>query len=123
MTFVGRVPRALLERGDLVRIPYDPFHVLVALVDGEPVAIEDACNHAGASLSEGERKGDCVSCPMHGYLFDLKTGRLVEPRGLCTDQRTFVARFDDEHREHDGDVCVWDPGAGVALIGVTQARR
>jgi nitrite reductase/ring-hydroxylating ferredoxin subunit len=120
VTFVGRVPRALLERGDFIRIPYDPFHVLVALVDGEPVAIEDSCNHAGASLSEGERKGDCVSCPMHGYLFDLKTGRLVEPRGLCTDQRTFVARFDGEHRE---DVCVWDPGAGVALIGVTQARR
>lgn len=95
----------------MVRVPYAPFHVLVALADGVPVAIEDSCNHAGASLSEGDRRGDCVSCPMHGYVFELRTGRLVEPRGLCSDQRCFVARFDG------GDVVVWDPGAAVTVIG------
>jgi nitrite reductase/ring-hydroxylating ferredoxin subunit len=95
----------------MVRLDWPPFHVLVALVDGAPVAIEDACNHAGASLAEGERKGSCVSCPMHGYLFELTTGRLVEPRGLCDDQRTFVADVDGD------DVVVWDPGAGIAIVG------
>lgn len=117
MKLVGRVPRARLEDGRLVRLPYEPFHVLVALAGGDPVAIEDACNHAGASLSEGDRKGDCVSCPMHGYVFDLRTGRLVEPRGLCSDQRTFVARFEG------ADVVVWDAGAGVTIIDTTLARR
>jgi nitrite reductase/ring-hydroxylating ferredoxin subunit len=116
VTFVGRVPRASLEDGATVRIAYEPFHVLVALVAGEPVAIEDACNHAGASLSEGTRTGDCISCPMHGYVFELQTGRLVEPRGLCSDQRVFVARVEGD------DVSVWDPGAGVTLIGAALAR-
>jgi nitrite reductase/ring-hydroxylating ferredoxin subunit len=95
----------------MVQLAWPPFHVLVALDDGVPVAIEDACNHAGASLSEGGRKGRCVSCPMHGYLFELSTGRLVEPRGLCDDQRAFVAEIDGD------DVVVWDPGAGVTIVG------
>jgi nitrite reductase/ring-hydroxylating ferredoxin subunit len=108
---VGRVPRERLAGGALVRLAWPPFHVLVAMVDGAPCAIEDACNHAGASLSEGERQGRCVSCPMHGYVFDLSTGRLVEPRGLCDDQRRLVAQSDGE------DVVVWDPGAAVTIVG------
>ena len=123
LILVGRVPRAELEGGHFVRLTYEPFHVLVALVDGQPVAIEDACNHAGASLSEGDRKGDCVSCPMHGYLFDLRTGRLVEPKGLCTDQRTYVARLDRADGKDAGDVSVWDPGAGVTLVGALTRKE
>jgi nitrite reductase/ring-hydroxylating ferredoxin subunit len=105
----------------MVRLDDPPFHVLVAIVGETPCAIEDACNHAGASLSEGERCGAAASgtgthlpqvvCPMHGYVFDLLTGRLVAPRGLCGDQRRFAAHFDGD------DVVVWDPGAGVSLIG------
>jgi nitrite reductase/ring-hydroxylating ferredoxin subunit len=107
---VGRVPRAKLEDGRLERLEYEPFHVLVAVVGDAPVALEDACNHAGASLSEGERRGDCVECPMHGYIFELETGRLVEPRGLCGDQRRFVAAFEG------ADVVVWDPGAPITIL-------
>lgn len=112
MRLVGRVPRARLEGGAVERLEWPPFHVLVALVDGVPRAIEDACNHAGASLSEGDRHGACIACPMHGYVFELATGRLVEPRGLCDDQRTLVARIEGD------DVVVWDPGPPVVLIGL-----
>jgi nitrite reductase (NADH) small subunit len=109
---VGRVARAALTGGATVRLPYPPFDVLVSLVGELPCAIEDACNHAGASLAEGDRHGDCIACPMHGYIFELATGRLVEPRGLCSDQRRFVARFDGD------DVVVLDPGAGVQIVGL-----
>jgi nitrite reductase/ring-hydroxylating ferredoxin subunit len=111
LRLVGRVALSALEGGAMERLDDPPFHVLVALVRGEPFAIEDACNHAGASLSEGGRRGDCVICPMHGYVFELTTGRLVEPRGLCGDQRTFVAT-----REGD-QVVVWDAGPTVDVIG------
>ncbi len=105
MKLVGRVARARLETGELVRMHYPPWDVLVTLVDGEPSAIEDSCNHAGASLAEGVRDdtGRCIVCPMHGYLFDLTTGKLVAPRGLCDDQRAFVARVEGD------DVVVYDP--------------
>jgi nitrite reductase/ring-hydroxylating ferredoxin subunit len=88
---VGRVALAEVQAQGMVRIDYPPFDVLVAWNDGEVFAIEDACNHAGASLAEGWLEGECVVCPMHAYVFELRTGRLLRPRGLCGDQRTYEA--------------------------------
>lgn len=89
------------EKG-LVRLAYPPFDVLVAYADGEVFAIEDACNHAGASLAEGWLEGQCVACPMHGYVFDLRDGKLLRPRGLCSDQRTYKVTLEgDEVVVHD----------------------
>lgn len=102
MKLVGRVSRARLVAGEMVKLEYPPWHVLVTWIEGEPRAIEDACNHAGASLAEGSREGDRVACPLHGYVFSLSTGALLAPRGLCDDQRCFVARIEGE------DVAVYD---------------
>jgi nitrite reductase/ring-hydroxylating ferredoxin subunit len=103
LKLVGRVARARLLDGELVRLHYPPWHVLVAWVGDSPRAIEDACNHAGASLCDGGREGDRVVCPLHGYVFSLENGELLAPRGLCEDQRRFAARLEGE------DVVVYDP--------------
>ena len=43
-------------------------------------AIEDACSHAGAPLSEGTINGNVVACPWHGATFDITNGKaLSEP--------------------------------------------
>jgi nitrite reductase/ring-hydroxylating ferredoxin subunit len=110
LKLVGRVPRSALESADFVRLPYPPWDVLVALVDGAPYAIEDACNHAGASLAEGPRDGERVVCPMHGYVFSLRTGELIAPRGLCDRQRAFKTTTEGD------DVLVWDDFA-LKVIG------
>ena len=99
---VGRVSVAELKEKGLVRLSHPPFDVLVAWADGEVFAIEDACNHAGASLAEGWLEGDCVVCPMHAYVFELRTGRLLRPRGLCGDQRTYEAEVEGD------EVAVYD---------------
>jgi nitrite reductase/ring-hydroxylating ferredoxin subunit len=46
-------------------------------VDGELIAIDDACPHMRASLSGGEVKGRTVTCSWHGWQFDLDTGRCL----------------------------------------------
>jgi nitrite reductase/ring-hydroxylating ferredoxin subunit len=102
---VARLPLAQVATDALVRVPYPPFDILVSLVDGEPCAIEDACNHAGASLAQGERDetGRCVVCPVHAYVFDLASGACVAPKGLCDDQRRYIARVEG------GEIVVYDP--------------
>lgn len=71
-------------------VEYPPFHISVVKVDHEVFAIEDACNHAGASLTSGEvTESLCILCPLHRYVFDLRTGALMRPQGLCGPQRTF----------------------------------
>ena len=91
MKYVGAVPLDALADGAFVALDYPPRDVLVALVEGVPFAIEDACNHADASLATGPRDGDAVSCPLHGYRFDLRSGELLSPRRACAKQRCFEA--------------------------------
>ena len=40
-------------------------------------AIDHACPHAGGPLADGIVADRCVTCPLHGWRFDLDTGRAV----------------------------------------------
>ena len=37
-------------------------------------ALENLCPHAGAPLSEGCLEGPIVTCTLHGWRFDVRTG-------------------------------------------------
>ena len=42
---------------------------------GAVTVMDDACPHAGASLSGGVVEQGCVVCRYHAWAFDIKTGR------------------------------------------------
>ncbi len=48
-------------------------------VNGTILAIDDACPHRGAPLSEGPVAGTEVVCPWHMARFDLCTGAHLSP--------------------------------------------
>jgi nitrite reductase (NADH) small subunit len=63
----------------------------VAMAEGTPVAlfrvqgrchaIANACPHKGGPLGEGELEGHVVTCPWHGWTWDVRTGENVrQPR-------------------------------------------
>ena len=78
-----------LAPGAMRRIRLGEFGVCVANVDGEYFAIEDACNHSGASLARGTLCGPVVSCYLHHFDFDVRDGRLLTKPRLCEDQQRF----------------------------------
>ena len=43
-------------------------------VDDTYYAIDDVCPHQGGPLSEGELGGTVVTCPWHGWEYDITTG-------------------------------------------------
>ncbi len=48
--------------------------------NGEWQAMEMVCRHQNGDLSRGAREGDIVTCPRHGWRYDLSTGAcLTEP--------------------------------------------
>jgi nitrite reductase (NADH) small subunit len=49
---------------------------IVALyhVDGSLFALDGVCPHAGGPLGKGDLKGNVVTCPWHGWQFDVTTG-------------------------------------------------
>ena len=60
-------------------------------VEGELHAIEDLCPHAAANLSQGFTEGCEVECPLHGAVFDVRSGKHLRGE-LCRDLRTFAGR-------------------------------
>ena len=51
--------------------------VAVFNIDGDLYAIDDRCPHRGASLGKGTLDGVVVTCPLHKWEFDLRTGQCV----------------------------------------------
>ena len=44
-------------------------------------AIEDTCKHKGGSLGEGELNGDTITCPLHGWQYNITNGEcLMNPQ-------------------------------------------
>ncbi len=43
--------------------------------DDQVRVLDDACPHAGGSLSGGHIHDGCVVCPWHGWPFDAQTGQ------------------------------------------------
>ncbi|MBI4440723.1 Rieske (2Fe-2S) protein [Candidatus Woesearchaeota archaeon] len=50
------------------------------LVDGKIHCIENACPHAGGPLCEGDLAEFTVTCPWHGWSFDVRSGDAVNPQ-------------------------------------------
>jgi toluene monooxygenase system ferredoxin subunit len=59
------------------------FPILVAHVGGETyLASSSICPHEDVSLLSGDLQGPIITCPGHGYEFDLVTGRCKHDAGL-----------------------------------------
>ena len=47
-------------------------------INGEYLAIDHRCLHRGGPLCEGPISGVIVTCPWHGWQYDLTTGTLIQ---------------------------------------------
>jgi toluene monooxygenase system ferredoxin subunit len=59
----------------------DGLPVVLIDVDGEVHAWEDRCAHQRVKLSEGKLDGCELECAAHGWRYDVRTGRGVNPIG------------------------------------------
>ena len=48
--------------------------IAVFNIDGQFCAIENVCPHRGGPVGEGDLEGKIVTCPWHGWQFDVTTG-------------------------------------------------
>jgi nitrite reductase/ring-hydroxylating ferredoxin subunit len=46
-------------------------------VDGTFYALDNTCLHRGGPVGEGDLEGTVVTCPWHGFQYDVTTGRNV----------------------------------------------
>jgi 3-phenylpropionate/trans-cinnamate dioxygenase ferredoxin subunit len=59
------------------------IEVAVVNVQGTFFAIDNECTHRGGFLGEGEINTDwsdwAIECPLHGSVFDVRTGEVLNP--------------------------------------------
>ena len=84
-----------------VETPAGPVMV-IHMPDGF-YAMEDNCKHMDALLSEGPIEGDIIVCPLHGWEFDIRTGKCVAPAWFKgnKDNRSFPVKVDGDELEID----------------------
>ena len=62
--------------------PFGPVAIF-HLADGEFLAVEDRCPHKGGPLSDGIVHGQSVTCPLHNWQIDLRSGLAQAPDEGC----------------------------------------
>lgn len=67
-------------------VEVDGKKIAVFNCDGTFYAIDDTCKHRGGPLGEGELDGSIVTCPWHGWTYDVTTGVCADDPGVCVDK-------------------------------------
>jgi nitrite reductase/ring-hydroxylating ferredoxin subunit len=78
MELVKVVSAKDLEPGEMMKAEVGGKEICVVNVEGKYYAIGDRCTHMSCLLSEGTLKGENVTCPCHGSVFNVKTGAVVK---------------------------------------------
>ena len=63
-------------------------------VGGTLYALSNVCLHRGGPVGEGEVSGTTVTCPWHGWEYDLRTGRGATNPAACL--KTFEVSVDGD---------------------------
>jgi len=73
---VGRVADFVPGQGRMVVV--NGRHVAVFRLDDGFFAIDNLCLHQAGPLCEGDIVGGVVTCPWHGWSYEIRSGTLVQ---------------------------------------------
>jgi nitrite reductase (NADH) small subunit len=77
MAFVRAARKDEIPAGTVREFQLDGKTLAIANVNGQFVAIDNTCLHRGGPLGQGTLSGKTVTCPWHGWQYDMTTGKLV----------------------------------------------
>lgn len=87
---------AAVEAGEATLTPLpDGRDVALFMCQGKVVATQGQCPHAEGPLSEGEVEGTVLTCPWHGWTFDLSTGECLEDDSILLERYPIRIDGDD----------------------------
>lgn len=78
--FVTVAKLSELEPGTCRSVELEDIGLALFNVAGQIYALDNTCPHAGGPLGEGVLDQEVVTCPWHGWKFNVRTGqRLKNP--------------------------------------------
>jgi len=79
---VSAKPVAVLSEispGGCKLVEVNGTRVVLARTGERVYACADACSHRGGPLSEGKLTGARLTCPWHGWMYDVRSGQCLLP--------------------------------------------
>lgn len=82
--------------GQAIEVVVDNQMVALFNVDGTFYALDGVCPHQGGPLGNGDLDGCVVTCPWHGWQFDVRSGKnqlsenIVQPSIACKVEEGYV---------------------------------
>lgn len=70
-----------LKSGQVIEVIIAGKAIAVANVNGQYYALSNACPHAEGPLGEGALDGHTLTCPYHGWKFDIRDGGCLTSPG------------------------------------------
>lgn len=67
-----------IPTGSIKSVQVGGKQLALANVGGMLYAIDNTCLHRGGPLGEGQLEGKVVTCPWHGWQFDVTSGKAVQ---------------------------------------------
>ena len=98
--YIEAIPAANVGEDEMTVVHVGSKKVILTRHDGRLVAIDSACPHGAADLSEGTLRRGKLCCHEHDYCFEVASGRLLWP----DDEPYRLRRYDV--KEEDGVVKV-----------------
>jgi nitrite reductase (NADH) small subunit len=77
MAFVRAAGKDEVRPGAIREFQLDGRGIALANVEGKFFAVNSVCLHRGGPLGEGEMDRQVVTCPWHGWQFDVTNGQLL----------------------------------------------
>jgi nitrite reductase (NADH) small subunit len=77
MAFVRVAAVADIPPGQIREVQVEGQSVALANVGGNFYALSNTCLHRGGPLGQGPLEGNIVTCPWHGWGFDVTNGKLA----------------------------------------------
>ena len=76
MGFVRAAKMGDVPPGTIREFQVESKAIALANVDGQFHAIDNTCIHRGGPLADGPLEGTVVTCPWHGWEYDVRTGKV-----------------------------------------------
>jgi len=90
-----------VPEGQMLAVEVAGEAVCLYNLGGTVYATQNVCTHAEASLAEGYIDGDCIECPLHQALFDIRTGK-AKSAPATEDLRVYPVRVEGDAILVDG---------------------
>ena len=85
MPFVRTVKVDEVPPGSVREVVVEGKAIALANIGGSFYAINNTCLHRGGPLAEGPLEGKIVTCPWHGWQYDMTTGKVVQNPAVGVD--------------------------------------